>query len=160
MQVRSKITLMISLRPKTIYLLLEAFFYLGWARILKVKPFSKVAPALGEHMKETTNEVNEANTALIKNVSHAIHIMSKYTLWESQCLVKAIAGMMMLEKRGIDSTLYLGTARNETGEMIAHAWLRSGPFYLTGAEGMEKFTTVGTFAKKIETSLGEGENYG
>ncbi|VEF49083.1 Uncharacterised protein [Bacillus freudenreichii] len=160
MQVRSKIITMISLRPKTFYLLLEAFFYLGWARLLKVIPFSKVAPALGEHMKETTNELKEANTALVKNVSHAIHIMSKYTLWESQCLVKAIAGMKMLEKRGIESTLYLGTARNETGEMIAHAWLRSGPFYLTGAEGMENFTTVSTFAKSIGTSLGEGKNYG
>ena len=29
------------------------------------------------------------------------------------------------------------------GELIAHAWLRSGPFYITGAEVMERFTVVG-----------------
>ena len=85
--------------------------------------------------------------------------MSKYTFWESQCLVKAIAGMKMLERRGIDSTLYLGTARDESGKMIAHAWLRSGPFYISGAEGMEKFTVVSMFGKRISNNQLEGESY-
>ena len=58
--------------------------------------------------------------------------MSRYTFWESQCLVKAIAGMKMLEKRNIESTLYLGTAKDEKGELIAHAWLRSGLFLCIG----------------------------
>ena len=35
-------------------LLLEAFIYLGWARILKSIPFSKVAPSLGDQMNETS----------------------------------------------------------------------------------------------------------
>ena len=34
-----------------------------------------------------------------------------------------------------------------SGELIAHAWLRSGPFYITGADGKEKFTVVSKFAK-------------
>jgi hypothetical protein len=75
--------------------------------------------------------------------------MSRYTIWESQCLVKAIAAMKMLEKRQIESTLYLGTAREESGELIAHAWLRSGPYYITGYEEMARFTVVGKFAKKL-----------
>ena len=54
--------------------------------------------------------------------------MSKYTFWESQCLVKAIAGMKMLERRNIESTLYLGTAKDAKGQMYrSDAWLRSGP---------------------------------
>ena len=60
-----------------------------------------------------------------------------------------MAAMKMLEKRGIESTLYLGMAKDETGALIAHAWLRSGPFYITGSEGMERFTVVGKFAKRI-----------
>ena len=46
--------------------------------------------------------------------------------------------MKMLEKRNIESTLYLGIAKDEKGELIAHAWLRSGPFYVSGAEVMEQ----------------------
>ena len=68
----------------------------------------------------------------LSNISQAIHIMSRYTFWESQCLVKAIAAMKMLERRQIESTLYLGTAKDENGKLIAHAWLRSGPFYING----------------------------
>ncbi|MGM0874203.1 MAG: lasso peptide biosynthesis B2 protein [Bacillota bacterium] len=134
---------------KTKVLLVESFFYLGLGRYLKSIPFSKVAPTLGKHMEETTFEPFVSNKKVLSSVSHAIHIMSRYTFWESQCLVKAIAAMKMLEKRQIESTLYLGTARDDSGELIAHAWLRSGPYYITGSEGMEKFTVVGKFAKKI-----------
>lgn len=129
-------------------LLIESYFYLAIGRYLKSIPFSEVAPSLGEHMKETSFEQILNNKKVLSSVSQAIHIMSRYTFWESQCLVKAIAAMKMLEKRNIESTLYLGTAKDESGELVAHAWLRSGPYYITGFEGMEKFTVVGKFAKK------------
>lgn len=134
---------------KSKWLLLESFFYLGLGRYLKSIPFSKVAPTLGQHMEETTFDSSATNRKVLASVSQAVHIMSRYTIWESQCLVKAIAAMKMLEKRQIESTLYLGTARDESGELIAHAWLRSGPYYITGYEEMERFTVVGKFAKKI-----------
>jgi hypothetical protein len=149
MRVLSKSITFIFLNQKTKLLFIEALLFLGWARILKMIPFPKVAPSLGEHMDETSHNYIDSNNEHIKNISHAIHIMSRYTFWESQCLVKAIAGMKMLERRQIESTLYLGTARDEAGKMIAHAWLRSGPFYISGVEGMEKFTVVGMFAKRI-----------
>lgn len=130
-------------------LLFEAFIYLGWARYLKTISFSKVALSLGEAMSETTFNFDPSNKEIIQNVSTAINMMSFHTFWESQCLVKAIAGMKMLEKRKIQSTLYLGTTKDEHGEFIAHAWLRSGPFYISGSEGMGRFTVVAKFAKEI-----------
>ena len=57
--------------------------------------------------------------------------------------------MKMLERRKIESTLYLGTGKDEDGSFAAHAWLRSGPYYVTGANGMERYTVVGKFAKII-----------
>ncbi|MEY8191248.1 lasso peptide biosynthesis B2 protein [Peribacillus simplex] len=133
---------------KTKLLYIEAFLHLGRARYLKSISFSKVAPTLGELMKESSYELNAVDKETLANVSRAINIMSRYTIWESQCLVKAIAAMKMLEKRKIDSTLYLGTAKDENGGLIAHAWLRSGPFYITGAEVMDRFTVVSKFSKK------------
>ncbi|MGW8424560.1 lasso peptide biosynthesis B2 protein [Peribacillus simplex] len=129
-------------------LYIEAFLHLGRARYLKSISFSKVAPTLGEQMKESSYDLNAADKEILANVSRAINIMSRYTIWESQCLVKAMAAMKMLEKRKIDSTLYLGTAKDENGGLIAHAWLRSGPFYITGAEVMDRFTVVSKFSKK------------
>jgi hypothetical protein len=158
MRFLSKLNTFIYTCTKTKLLLIEAFLFLGWARILKMIPFSKLVPALGVPMDETSHGFTPRNNVKAKNISHAIHIMSKYTFWESECLVKAIAGMKMLERRRIDCTLYLGTAKDEGGKMIAHAWLRSGSFYISGSEGMEKFTIVGMFAKQISSGQIEGES--
>ncbi|OAB46213.1 lasso peptide biosynthesis B2 protein [Paenibacillus glacialis] len=124
----------------------EAYFYLAWGRVLKLLPFSKVAPSFGEHMKETPyTSCTEEDLLLLRAVSKAVHTMSRITLWESQCLVKAIAAMKMLERRGIPSTLYLGSGRDDKGQMAAHAWLRSGSYILTGKEGHERYAVVGIF---------------
>ncbi len=130
-------------------LLLESFFYLGWARFQKRRPFSNLAPSLGEHMQETRMDDECTDRKVLAQVSQAIQIMSKYTLWESRCLVQALAAKKMLEKRGVGNTLYLGTAKEDNGEMVAHAWLRSGPYIVTGAKGMERFTIVSTFADPV-----------
>ncbi|MDC2864527.1 MULTISPECIES: lasso peptide biosynthesis B2 protein [Bacillus] len=149
MNIIKKIRTFLSLDMKTILLFIEAYIYLGWARILKGRPFSKIAPTLGVPMNETSLSYNESNKFVLRDISEAIHIMSRHTFWESKCLVRAIAGMKMLERRQMESTLYLGTAKDENGNMIAHAWLRSGPFYITGAEEMKRFTVVNKFARKI-----------
>lgn len=149
MNIFKKVRNFIQLNSKTKLLLIEAYFHLARARYLKSIPFSKVAPSLGIQMSETTFTADLSNKETLASISQAIHRMSRYTFWESQCLVKAIAGMKMLEKRNIESTLYLGTARDEQGELVAHAWLRSGPFYISGAEVMDKFTVVAKFAKEI-----------
>jgi hypothetical protein len=149
MAIINKIKKVYLLDKKTMLLFLEAFFYLGWARILISVPFSKVATSLGAQMEETTYAQHERKKAELIKVHDAIQIISQHTFWESKCLVRAIAALKMLERRQIESTLYLGTTRDGAGRMIAHAWLRSGPFYITGEEGMERFAVVGKFAKYI-----------
>lgn len=130
------------------YLLLEAYILLAWARYRKSKEFSKVSLDLGRRMNETSFQINESEMKIVKRVSRVIHLASRYTFWESECLVKAMASMKMLERRGIESTLYLGVAREHKG-LIAHAWLRCGNFYVSGSSGMERFTVVEKFAKFI-----------
>ncbi|WP_249869445.1 lasso peptide biosynthesis B2 protein [Oceanobacillus saliphilus] len=144
-----KLKVFLALNKETKMLLVESYFYLAWARVLKLASFSKVAPSLGNQMDETSLELNPETRKTLAAISQSIHLMSRYTFWESECLVKAMAAMKMLEKRHIESTLYLGTAKDESGKLIAHAWLRSGPFYITGKEGMERFTIVRKFAKNV-----------
>ncbi|MNC29565.1 hypothetical protein D3C75_778140 [compost metagenome] len=130
-------------------MLLEACFYLAWARIFKLFPFSKVSTALGKPMEETswTEHESHPTAALLYNISYSVHVMSRYVWWESMCLVKAIAIMKMLERRRIDCTLYMGTSKDVSGKLIAHAWLRSGSFYLAGQKEMDRFTVALTFGK-------------
>ncbi|MDR6722685.1 MULTISPECIES: lasso peptide biosynthesis B2 protein [Paenibacillus] len=143
---------------RTLRLMLwEAFFYLGLARILKAMPFAKIAPGLGIPMHETPmTGLNRSQIVTLRNVSKAIMLASKITPWQSRCLVMAIAAMKMLERRNISSTLYMGTARNKEGQMMAHAWLRSGKLIVTGADTMDQYTVVGVFGKQC-SEKGSGE---
>ena len=152
MEILIKLRLFISFDLKTKLLFMEAYFYLGWAYILLKRPFKNVVPILGIEKHETVVKDDIEQLPIIKKVSNAIQIMSRYTLWDSKCLVKAVASMKMLERRKIDSTLYLGTARNDAGKMVAHAWLRSGTFLVSGIEGMKKFTVVSYFAKEPDVA--------
>lgn len=129
------------------FLFLESFILLGWGRFIKFLSFSKVAQKIGEQMKETTYEVVDDQTRkILMQISQMLRIASKYTFWESECLVRAVAATYMLKRRGLESTLYLGTGKDENGKLIAHAWVRSGSHYITGFENMKQFTMVATFA--------------
>ncbi|WP_406946315.1 lasso peptide biosynthesis B2 protein [Halobacillus sp. SY10] len=149
MKLMRKLMTFLTLSMESKRLLLESFFYLGWARIQKRRPFSNLAPSLGKHMQETGVDDECTDRRIVAKVSQAIQIMSKYTFWESRCLVQALAAKKMLEKREVGNTLYFGTAKEDNGEMVAHAWLRSGPYIVTGAKGMERFTVVSTFADPV-----------
>ncbi|ESU32074.1 hypothetical protein G3A_13135 [Bacillus sp. 17376] len=139
-------------------LFMETIIHLAWARVLKLFPFKKVSPMLGTYMDESSFQEEFSVYETVRKISNAIHIISRYTPWESKCLVKAIAGMKMLQRRGINSTLYLGTAKDETGKLIAHAWLRSGSYYVSGAEEMNRFTVVSKFSNKKNIEYEEFTN--
>ena len=133
-------------------LLAEAFFELGRARLRLLRPFARIAPTLGAPMRETPRQrALEAERNAARQVADAVMAASRHTPWRSMCFARALAAMRMLERRGIACTLYLGTGRDEAGALAAHAWLRSGDLYVTGAEEMKRFTMVGKFAKPSRT---------
>lgn len=137
-------------------LLLEALVSLAWARVLKALPFKRLAPRLGRPMKETARVHGPEAERVVSAIADAVTAMSRHTIWESRCLVQALAARRMLERRRLDSTLYLGTAKDKQGRLVAHAWLRSGPVYLTGAGERRLFTTVAVFGKEYASGKPEG----
>jgi len=143
-----KLRKFIAAEPDQKRLLAEACLFLAWGRLLKALPFARIAPMLGAYMEETTAQPDQQKEEIIRKISHAVHVMSRYTFWESECLVKAVAAMCMLHRRQIDSTIYLGVARAKRGQLAAHAWLRCGSMIITGGEVMNQYTVVGYFAKR------------
>ncbi|QAY68445.1 lasso peptide biosynthesis B2 protein [Paenibacillus protaetiae] len=129
-------------------LFIEAFFYLAWGRVFKMVPFAKASSSLGERMTETSfDRAGAEQEIVLRKITKVLYTMSRYTWWESQCMVKAVAAQKMLERRGISSTLYMGSGRDDKGTMIAHAWLRSGSYYVTGNEQLERYAVVACFGK-------------
>ena len=130
-------------------LLIEALLWLGLARLaILALPFRWIAPHLGQHMAESapTDAPEQANR--LRRIAWAITAVRRHTPWESTCLAQAVAGKRMLRRRGLESTLYLGVARDGDQGLSTHAWLRSGDLILTGMRGRDRFTVVSTFAEK------------
>jgi hypothetical protein len=51
----------------------------------------------------------------------------------------------MLRRRGLSSRLFLGTRRDETGALAAHAWLQLGREIILGGGGRPTFTALSSF---------------
>lgn len=128
----------------------EALWRLFIARIRLLFPFARTAPQLGLQSHETAMLSQAGDVLQIQQITRAIRAGSKVTPWKSTCMVRAVAGLKMLEKRGIESTLYMGVAKDKQGQMIAHAWLRSGPYYVSGDDVMRGFVVVEKFAKVVQ----------
>ena len=132
-------------------LLVEASLWLGLARLaIRVFPFPWIARQLGKHMAESPETNTLTHAKHLQRISWAVVTMSHYLPWECKCLVKAMAGKKMLQRRGIASTLYLGVAKEGENALAAHAWLRSGSRILTGRRSKDRFTVVSTFAEESE----------
>jgi hypothetical protein len=96
-------------------------------------------------MQESPEKTIPRNRERARQVARGIHYTFLHLPWHSTCLVQAIAGMMMLKRRGQESTLYLGIGREQNEAFGAHAWLRSGDVVVTGADEKDNFKVLSSF---------------
>jgi len=117
-----------------------------WIKIIVLFfPMRWYAKILGiEHAVSSEDTIINVNHIVFK-ISRAMIRCRKLLPWKPNCLVEAITAKIILNLRGINSTLYLGVNK-ENGDMKAHAWLRCGTIYVTGKRGMGEFMVVSTFA--------------
>ena len=151
---RSQFSRFLSLSSQRRWLLLEASLWLGLARAAVLTlPFRGIMAALGQH--PTTVEMATPPTDLsrvqqdeiqqIALVTWAIRIVSRRTPWQSNCLAQALAGQIMLRRRRIVNTLYLGIMKEKDNVLTAHAWLRSHNFIVTGGGQLERYVVIARF---------------
>ena len=105
------------------------------------------APAWERERLESPRAITRLQDFKAKQIGWAVVTMSYRTFWQSTCLVQAIAVQLMLNRRGIPGTLYLGAVKDKENKLHAHAWVRCGKSILTGAEGHQRFSVISTFAQ-------------
>ena len=131
-------------------ILIGAFLLTGIIRFsILFVTFSKLAKLCGKYDEESTYNLPDKQISIGNKVGYLVYSVSKYTPWESKCLVKALTAQIMLRKKKISSTVYLGVAKDENKKLIAHAWLRCGKNIITGNDERYGFTTVAKFANHI-----------
>jgi hypothetical protein len=111
-------------------------------------PLRRIIPCLGAHDQHgpCTARVTQAQQLQAWRIGRITALATKYTPWESTCLVQALVATWLLAYYRIPSVLHLGVARStQPGNgLLAHAWLRVGPWIITGREGHQAFTVVAT----------------
>jgi len=60
----------------------------------------------------------------------------------TSCLVRALAGEVILRRRGYPARLCIGVAHPAGADWQAHAWLENDGHVVLGAEGAERFTPL------------------
>jgi hypothetical protein len=109
--------------------------------------FRRLAPHLGRPMGSASwvpliDAQDEARAHLI---SRLVLMVARYTPWNSNCFVQAVAARVLLGLYGIPYCLFFGVAR-DGGGMQAHAWVVAGRIRVCGGESFGEFAVVGCFA--------------
>lgn len=125
----------------------QIYFYAAFYRLcILLVPMHRIEKMLGVRGEESPKEETMAHIKTAKRVGIHVNRIAMHTPWESKCLVRAMTARKLLEKKKISCTLYLGVGK-EADQMVAHAWLRCGPVYVTGGDGSDygmvaKFRTL------------------
>lgn len=127
---------------------------------LRVVPFRRLATYLGGHGQASPTEVDNATRDCARLVGRALRVARRRLPFQSRCLVMAIAALLMMKRRRLDSTLYFGVATGDGDELQAHAWVTVGDVMVTGGAGRHGHVVVGQFANRTpgRNSDGRGES--
>ncbi len=139
-------------------LLVESILCLAISYVLvRLVPFRYLARALGNSDVESSYDNAPSDAARIAGVINGLHwrFSSDVT-----CLMEGIAGKIMLNRRKIPNTLYLGVIMQKASEMDetdskikAHAWLRSGTLIVTGREGYKRFKPIAKYSNDLSNGV-------
>jgi hypothetical protein len=148
MRILRKIKTMLTMPSSNKFLFVEALYTTAYVRFtLSFLPFKIVNGWLGK----ANAEVDLAATLLpeqiqyIKDVHHAIKLADKYAIWKTECYTQALTGKILLRKRNIPSTLFIGF-KKENDKYEGHAWLKTARGIITGNMNLAQFQVNAFFS--------------
>ena len=127
-------------------LFLRAWFLSGFVGItLRFLPFSKVLAWKGVAGVECPSHPHPESIDYRRALRRALVLCDRYTPWRTECYTRALTGKILLNRKGLPGTVYVGFAKKPEGGYEGHAWLRSYDSHLTGADEMGRFTVHSFF---------------
>jgi hypothetical protein len=134
-------------------LIVEAACWLLIARAaLLLVPFPRLARSLGAFVAPADPRVaqvaapttpEQADTARL--VSWAVTRAAAHVPFRAVCLPQAMAGRIMLKRRGVASAMHFGAARGTDKPLDAHAWLDAAGVKVTGYPVGAQFAEIACF---------------
>ena len=90
----------------------------------------------------------ECREKLIR-VKTAVARCNRYSPWNTECLTQALTAKQMLNRRKVNSLLIIGFRKDAEGEIGGHAWLKVGPYFITGYRpDLDEYVINGQFGPR------------
>lgn len=135
--------------PREICARMEAIaaLVLAWVLVFVV-PFRWTKRLFGTVSPPRPDQITNADLAQARAVAvtRRLQRIANEMPWKSTCLVRALAGHLLLERRGLRGAVVRLGVSMENGRVSAHAWLVFGPDVLLGGESMDGFTPLADLA--------------
>lgn len=122
------------------WLLAEAVLFLYAAKIFLMILSLRTVLKISLMPKKTSAELD---TSVLPDIRWAIRNAGRLSFWKNRCLVQSIAGMWMLQRRGILSQITFGVKHDNNKKVIAHAWLTAGDVAIVDESG--GYSKLGSF---------------
>lgn len=114
------------------WIFLEAVYTSAYVRFsLSFLPFKKVINWLG-HANTVKNNIHPFSVETITKIQQAVRRCNHYTPWKTECYTQALTGKILLQRRSIASTLFIGFIKDNQANYKGHAWLKVDEFFVTG----------------------------
>jgi hypothetical protein len=122
-------------------LFFKAYFLSGLVKLtLLFLPFNRVLKWQGSINVESPCFSDEISADFRKSLQSAIRLCSKYTIWKTECYAQALTAKIILNKKGIPGTVYIGFKKSVNGAYMGHAWVRSFDRFICGYEEKNSYT--------------------
>lgn len=134
-------------------MVVEAFSELlkAWY-LIRFREFRAYVGLLGEaHPADFATEFVHCDESQLGDIRWAIDAVNRTIGGRFTCLMQAVAGKAMLNRRGIENTLVLGAKlkrdedEQEGQRVAAHAWLKVGTLVLLGGETSVGYVPVTSY---------------
>jgi Transglutaminase-like superfamily len=111
-------------------ILLQTYMLLTLIRLgLLLLPFERLWKGLVKLGKLTPSATTVAKTKLkteaqiVRQVVWAVNSSTRFSPGGAKCLARALTTKVLLDRRQCPSDFKIGVAKNELGELEAHAWI-------------------------------------
>jgi hypothetical protein len=110
---------------------------------LWVLPFTTVRGLLGRLAPEPPPSSSGGHP--VQRIRRAISLVSRYVPGAS-CLTRALSAQALLRRDGHPASLHIGVAREDDGQLVAHAWVESNGRVVIGGSPvrLRRYTALGT----------------
>lgn len=119
--------------PLKTILVIEALVALAYARTILHRTRPHNVLARNRAAQQNASRTGQDPDQSIAQIAFVVPRLARRLPWRADCLVQAMAGQVMLSRRGLASEILVGTAKHPDGTFEAHAWLTcGGPVVLGG----------------------------